>query len=451
MAGRRPGRAPGPRTARDVIAVIVPVAVVANTGSCLLALWLQAEAATSGPPAPAWKVVSLLSLVTAQALWLVWWRRQPVGTAIASLLLWQAAMLVGGPQVVAVQPGVLLAVFGLAAETSGTARAAVVSGGAVIAAWGWLVSPMGHAVALRSAPADVAAAILLALGGVVLPALAGAWYARVRDRADRVADLAHQVVSGEAARTAEAVAAERRTLAHEIHDTSSAHLTAIITLSAAAREMQPPAELGALIAQIAADSRALYQSYERMLGSLQQEDRTATGAHRPGFRPGQHAVVELSPLVADYARATGREVAVTVHPDLAEIDRRLGPVRSHTAYRVVQEALNNARKHASGAPVSVALTDDGESLLLRIENGEPPGGPVGRTGADGKDAHGAGRPGLGLGIVGLRDRLVAAGGSLRTGPRSAGGWAVQALLPHPGRDRAPTASDGSRTQEEVLA
>ncbi|MDQ0648224.1 signal transduction histidine kinase [Microbacterium natoriense] len=427
--------------------MVVPVAVAGNLGSYLVALWLHSERHPSADPVAAWRLVTAATLITVQALWLVWWRRQPVGTVVASLFLWQLAVVVSGPDALSAQPGTMLAVFGLAAERTGAVRAGLVGIGSLLVLFGVALSPLEGAALRAPTASNLISGALVAVGTVALPALTGAWYAQLRDRAERIADLSHQVVSGEAGRTAEAVSAERRTLAHELHDTSSAHLTAIITLSTAAREVPLPADLAPLIAQISADGRALYQGYERMLGSLQQEDRTTPGAHQPGFRPGQHDLGELPLLVNEYARTTGMDVLLEVNPDVAEIDQRLGPVRSHTAYRVVQEALNNARKHAAGARVSVLLNDDGESLLLRIENDAPPPS-VEVTGQESV------RQGLRLGIVGLRDRLVAAGGSLRTGPRNAGGWAVQALLPHPGRGDSRTSSPhtaASRADEGISA
>jgi signal transduction histidine kinase len=164
-----------------------------------------------------------------------------------------------------------------------------------------------------------------------------------------------------------------------------------------------------------------------MLGSMRQEDRTVPGTHQPGYRPGQRTTAELVALVDEHRLLTGDAVDVRHEPELAEIDMRLGPMRAHIAYRVVQEALGNARKHATGARVVVSLEDDGTTLLLRIENDEPvevAGGPDRGL-----------RPSLGYGLEGMRDRLVAVGGSLRTGPRRTGGWSVNALLPHPPRQR----------------
>jgi signal transduction histidine kinase len=88
------------------------------------------------------------------------------------------------------------------------------------------------------------------------------------------------------------------------------------------------------------------------------------------------------------------------------------------AYRIVQESLSNASRHAPGAAVTVSVDQGSSSALLRVANG--PGRPAGTAG----DGH---RPGHGL--VGMRERAVLFGGSLSAGPAPDGGFVVSAVLP----------------------
>lgn len=426
------------RLARWAGAAAVPAAFPVNVGCYLLALYLlEGTRADHMAQTGAWQLVTVFILISGQAFWLAWLRRQALGTVAASLLLWQVAVLVGGYDALAVQPGVLLAVYSYSAERPGPRRAAVIVAGIISTAGVLIAAYMMHAPA--GAPAWNSTPVLLAwafiaLATIGVPALVGGWYAQLRDRAERIADLARKVASGEAVRTAEAVAAERRTLAQEIHDTSSAHLAALLALSTAA---QTSAITGGpaherLIEQIRNEGERLYQGFERMLGSMRQEDRTVTEHHQSGHRPGQHATAELAELVQEHRRATGAPVTLLHDPALPEIGQRLGPMRSHIAYRVVQEALSNARKHSPGAAITVTVEDDGTTLLLRIENDaapRPPGGALHASGAPPRSLS------LGYGLEGMRDRLMAAGGSLRTGPRQNGGWSVNALLPHPPHQR----------------
>lgn len=413
---------------RDVVAVFLVANIGAYLGSLAL---LDQTGAVHTAQTEDWRVATIVLLVAFQAAWLHWLRRQALGTLIASLVLWSGALLIGGADALLLQPGVLLAVFSYTAERSGRGRAAFVSAlGALLA--GVLLAveslyPLPGAPEWRT-PAVVVVCTLTSVGLVGVPALLGAWYAQLRDRAEHIAALAHEIAGREAHRTADAVAAARRTVAQELHDTSSAHLAAILMLSTAAEASASsggPADPH-LMTQIRDEGEKLYQGFERMVSRMRQEDRTQAGSPQPGQGSGQHTVTQIAGLVAEHHDATEVPVALEHDPDLAEIDQQLGPMRSHIAYRVVQEALSNARKHAPGTEITVTLEDDGLSLLLRVENESSPAA----------DAHDRGGPvapphSLGYGIEGMRDRLAAVGGSLRTGPRHSGGWTVQALLPHP--------------------
>lgn len=424
-----------PLLARWLSRSIVPLAVLGNIGAYWLSLYLL-EAGASGDSAQleAWRVVTVTALVSFQAVWLVWLRPQPVGTFLGSVGLWAAAIVVGGYGPLAVQPGLLFAVFAVMTERSGWVRPLLIGTGITAASVALVgtdaLSSLGGGRAW-DAPPTLLRWALAAAATIGAPALAGIWYASLRDRAERIAELAQRVASGEAVRTAEAVAAERRTLAQEIHDTSSAHLAALLALSTAAEStaLAGGRSHARLISQIRGEGERLYQGFERMLNSMRQEDRTVTESFQSGHRPGQHSVAEVRALASEHRADTGGAVEVRHEPGLEEIAQRLGPMRAHIAYRVVQEALSNVRKHATEAEVGIIIEDDGAAVLIRIENGEPPS-PRGTDASEPRSLS------LGYGLEGMRDRLVAAGGSLRTGPRQNGGWSVNALLPHPPHQRA---------------
>ncbi|MFJ3407158.1 sensor histidine kinase [Promicromonospora sp. NPDC090134] len=415
---------------RDVVAVTFVANIVAYLGA--LALLDQTRAVHTAQTED-WRVVAVVLLVSFQALWLHWLQRQAFGTLCASLVLWFGALLIGGADPLLLQPGVLLAVFSYAAQRPGRWRGAavvvLVVATAVVLLADEALYPTPGGPGWRT-PAMVVTVVLNAVGVVAVPALLGAWYAQLRDRAERIAALAHEIAGREAHRTADAVAATRRTLAQELHDTSSAHLAAILTLSTAA-EASTTAGGGPdprLITQIRDEGERLYQGFERMVSRMRQDDRTVAETHQPGQATGQHTIAQVPDLTAEHQRVADVPVTLRHDPDLTEIDQRLGPLRSHTAYRVVQEALSNTRKHAPGTGVTVVLEDDGTSLLLRVENESS---PVPGASIPGGAVTGPHNLSLGYGIEGMRDRLAAVGGSLRTGPRHGGGWAVQALLPHP--------------------
>jgi signal transduction histidine kinase len=97
---------------------------------------------------------------------------------------------------------------------------------------------------------------------------------------------------------------------------------------------------------------------------------------------------------------------------------RLGAAASQTAYRVVQEALTNAFKHAPGAPVDITIRGEGTGVTVAVVNAAPRESPAGLA-----------RSGGGYGLAGMRERVHACGGSLTSGPTTAGGWQVSVALP----------------------
>jgi signal transduction histidine kinase len=94
------------------------------------------------------------------------------------------------------------------------------------------------------------------------------------------------------------------------------------------------------------------------------------------------------------------------------------PERAHVAYRLVQEGLTNALRHAPGAAVRVLVSGlvDGGTLTVRVENGRTPAG------------HAATLQGTGRGLIGLQERVLALGGTFRAGPCRDAGWCVEASL-----------------------
>ena len=107
-----------------------------------------------------------------------------------------------------------------------------------------------------------------------------------------------------------------------------------------------------------------------------------------------------------------------------------------TAYRIVQEALTNAVKHARGAPAEVRLDYGEDELRIRVTNAAP---------AD--DEHAPATPGGGHGLVGMRERVRAFGGTLQAGPAPDGGFEVRAGLPMVGEEERA----GHALRAEALA
>ena len=117
----------------------------------------------------------------------------------------------------------------------------------------------------------------------------------------------------------------------------------------------------------------------------------------------------------------GARVALTIDVDGAE---RLPAALGRTAYRIVQEGLTNARKHAPAAAVDVELATREGNLVVSVVNRRAVGVVAGR--------HGDAPPGSGTGLIGLGERVALAGGTLEHGPDASGDFVLRATLPQAG-------------------
>jgi signal transduction histidine kinase len=236
--------------------------------------------------------------------------------------------------------------------------------------------------------------------------------AAVRVRDAYVAGLKERAVQLEKERDSQAriaAAAERARIAREIHDIVSHSLSVIVVLteSASLSVRSEPERAEKDLGIVERTGRAALAEMRRMLDVLRDGE--------PGSTAPQPGVGQLEQLVSD-ARASGSPVTLTVRGEAREL-----PAGTDLAvYRIVQEALANTRKHAgphvtrvdvqlsfTAGEVRVSVSDDG--LGVDTAPGDSPAG--------------------GHGLVGMRERVAAYGGELRTGPRADRGFEVVATLP----------------------
>ncbi|MDL4817722.1 sensor histidine kinase [Actinomadura opuntiae] len=266
----------------------------------------------------------------------------------------------------------------------------------------------------EAAPFQVRAVLLASL--VPAAALAGA---ALRARAEaRESTAARRVMAGTLLENS--ARGERARIARELHDVVAHHISMIAVQAETARLATPgmPDAGAKRLLDIGDTARAALTEMRRLLGVLREDTR------RPEARAPQPGLVEVLDLL-DEARdvsGTAARLIVSGPPD------PLDPGVELAAYRIVQESLTNARRHAPGAAVDVELHYTGDALRVRVrDNG--PGGPA----APASGGHG---------LLGMRERAAAVGGEVRAGPAAGGGYLVEADLPT--RAARPAASEGAR-------
>jgi signal transduction histidine kinase len=199
---------------------------------------------------------------------------------------------------------------------------------------------------------------------------------------------------------------ERARIARELHDIVAHHLSVIAVQSETARLTSPDLSDDARgrFEAIAATAREALTETRRLLGVLREDvGGEADLAPQPGLE-------QLNDLV-DTARDAGANVRLILQGKVTPLPAGI----DLAAYRIVQEALTNARRHAPGADVDVEVSYRDGEVHLRVRD-------YGPGVADGE-------PVAGHGLVGMRDRATIAGGTLAYGPVEGGGFAVEATLP----------------------
>ncbi|MFI9838884.1 sensor histidine kinase [Nonomuraea sp. NPDC051941] len=356
-------RAPGPR-AISVVSVTV----------CLFLTVLAVK--TPWAPLPR-VVIAAAGLVATGALWF----RDRWPTAVAAVG--------AGAYALSGNPGpLLIGLFSGAGARLGARFAALaVIGVAGFVAQQWVDEGRLGTDAL--VPALAATAAVLVTGGYV--ATRRELTRSLRERAERAEAERHL-------RDEQARAAERGRIAREMHDVL-AHKVTLISLHAGGLEVNP----GAAPARIEREAALIRGTAQEALEEL----RKIVGVLRAGH---DDIFPDLRRLVESWA-AVGN--TVTLHGDLDTL-----PVATaRAAYRLVQEGLTNAHKHAFGAPVTVSVTgspQDGITITVTNE----------------RSLHPAARPsGAGAGLVGLAERFRLIGGTVRGAPDDAGGWRLEGRLP----------------------
>ncbi|WP_369233058.1 sensor histidine kinase [Streptomyces sp. R21] len=241
----------------------------------------------------------------------------------------------------------------------------------------------------------------------------------------RGALLAHSATERAFADTllAHAARGERARIARELHDVVAHHISMIAVQAETARLTTPglPPDGATRLLAIGDTARGALTEMRRLLGVL-REDAEVGVTRRP--QPGLHQLMEL---IDESRDAAGSRTRLIVSGPVTTLD----PGIEVTAYRIVQEALTNARRHAPGAAVDVELRYAEDDLEIRVRDNGPGPGNGAETGPGAAERAGPGAvvPSTGHGLLGMRERATTVGGSLRTGAAAGGGFLVEARLP----------------------
>ncbi|MFG2102558.1 sensor histidine kinase [Micromonospora echinaurantiaca] len=373
----------------------------------LIALvWVLLSAADAASPEPSYalntgpswleEVDAVCGLAAAAGLWVR--RRWPVGLAVATLPLSAFSVTASG--------ALLIIIFTLTVHRP-IPLAAGVTGVHLLTAFGYYQLRPDPAMAFW--PAMIWTVLVLV---AVL-----AWGMFVRARRQLVVSLRERAERAEAEqqlRVAQARQLERTRIAREMHDVL-AHRISLLSLHAGALEFRPdapPEEVARAAGVIRGSAHAALQDLREVIGVLRAE----TGAGQEPERP-QPTLADLPALVEE-SRVAGVRVSVR---DLVGAAERLPAAVGRSVYRIVQEGLTNARKHAAGAAVTVDLAGaPGDGLTVEIRNRWPVGGVTDPE-----------IPGAGTGLVGIAERVHLAGGRLEYGRDDTGDFRLAAWLPWP--------------------
>jgi signal transduction histidine kinase len=345
-----------------------------------LDLWLNIEGATHyGPQAATAAVTAVATLALALR------RRAPL--ACAGIV----AAAAGAPELVTVLTIQLwgdflpLLVAGYSVARHAPARAAAAGAGALAAA---LVI-----VELR-VPVSGTAANIPFIWVPFCTALAAG-------RALRAREHRHEAERDASVRTA--VADERERIARELHDIVGHCVTVMVVQAGAAENLleRDPRRASEPLQAIQDTGREAVAELRRMLGLLRGEHATPALTPQPG-------TAELDELVAQMGAA-----GLPVRLDVQGAPRPLPPGIELAGYRIVQEALTNALKHAGAASATVSLRYGAQALEIEVVD----------------DGHGGSVNGRGHGLIGMRERAALYGGELDAGPAPHGGFRVRARLP----------------------
>lgn len=365
---------------------------------------LYAFVSFAGDPRPPQPIVVIDLVLGAAAIWGMRFRhRWPRGLAVVTTLLGVLST-----------SSFFAALWAFAHLATRRRWQEIVGYGAFVVISGTVLSQVNiSGLAAQSAPLTLRDVLIGTAGSAVIVALVaaiGSYVGARRDLMRALHDRAEEAERRQETRVLQGQAEERNRIAREMHDVL-AHRISLVSMHAgvlAYRDDLPPEQVREIAGVIQDNARQSMTELRTILGSLRQDEEQGDGqpeAPQPGFD-------QVGALISDAHRAGQRlEVSQEIqHPEL------MPTLIGRHIYRVVQELVTNARKHAPGAKVWLELVGaPGEGVHIASRNPLQLGD--------------AGLPGAGVGLIGLRERASVLGGTMQSGVNEEGQFEVKVWFP----------------------
>lgn len=415
------------------------IAVVLFAGA-VVSVWLYARTGIDKHPAPVWICLAWAALTTIP---LVWRRRYPVAVTVIVGAAFMTGQLLSVPETLFGNITFFLAFYSIGAWTASRTVALLSRIFIVATIFIWLFCSLilnaGNSTMLSTAGAlspYLAYGLISIITNLLYFGAAYYFGERAYNAARERSALEFRTAELAAARehaAAQAVVLERVRIARELHDVVAHHVSVMGVQAAAARRVLTanPAQASASLSSVEVSARTAVEELHLLLSALRSEGigsgngsgisggTISDSSEEPATSTSTRGLRQLQSL-ADDSTAGGVAVRYTTIGHERPVSATIGL----SAYRIAQEALTNTRKHGGpGAQSELRLRYLDGALEIEVSDdgaGSAAHAPPGERGFI---------PSHGMGLIGMRERVAAVGGTLEVGPKARGGYLVRALFP----------------------
>lgn len=351
-----------------------------------------------------------VAALTVQAALLVWARVAPRQVLVGVAAVAPVAAVPLGEATGLTSLAVLIATYVAATTRRHGIWPVALAAGALVA-----VAGVVSGVSLDAPAGEVVlGSVVQAVGTIGLPLLVATVVVARREAREALESRALAVEREQESLIETAIARERTAMARELHDIAAHHLTGIAVMTAAIGTQidSDPVAAKQALGDVRRQSTAVLRDLRSLVGLLRDQDPEATPE-----KPRPETLTGIAALVADSPAGLDIDLTVLSADDGRPLGRGVGPLAQLAGYRMVQESLANAARHAPGARCAVTVDDRAaDAVVLVVSNGPPAVRPAERGPA-------------GFGLVGMRERAELTRARLEVGPTADGGWLVSMSLP----------------------